>query len=167
MEGLIYIPDLLVQKTVDQVLSHIEAAPWQSSLTRRVQQYGPVYNYSTKKLDEPVAEIPEWLQELVIKPIKLLNVFHKLPDQVIINEYMPGQGISRHIDSPLFGPVVGSISLLSDSPMIFGRYGGSEHPVQLAKNSIALLTGAARSDWYHMIPSVKDRRVSITLRTIN
>jgi alkylated DNA repair dioxygenase AlkB len=42
------------------------------------------------------------------------------PDQLIVNEYIPGQGIGDHVDhTKLFGQEVVSISLLSDVVMTF------------------------------------------------
>ena len=41
-------------------------------------------------------------------------------DQLIVNEYQPGQGISPHIDNQtLFGDVVVSVSLSSNTIMTF------------------------------------------------
>ncbi|WP_231289239.1 hypothetical protein [Rickettsia bellii] len=35
------------------------------------------------------------------------NIFHEIPDQVIINEYMPGQGIAPHTDCiPCFSDTI-------------------------------------------------------------
>lgn len=55
------------------------------------------------------------------RPDWLLNYYHrlyddgyfpKIPDQVIINEYQPGQSIAPHIDSvPCFGETIASLSL--------------------------------------------------------
>jgi len=47
-----------------------------------------------------------------------------VPDQVIINEYQPGQGISPHIDCErCFGPRIFIISLGSQAVMEFTQTG--------------------------------------------
>jgi DNA oxidative demethylase len=38
--------------------------------------------------------------------------------------------------------------------------------VPLSPRSIYVLTGAARTEWEHSIPAVKDLRYSITFRTL-
>ena len=49
-----------------------------------------------------------------------------------------------------------------------GRRGGARDraAVELPPRSIYLLTGAARTDWQHTIPPVKEVRWSITFRTL-
>ena len=42
-------------------------------------------------------------------------------DQVLVNEYLPGQGIALHLDYEPFDRVVASLSLLSDCVMDFRR----------------------------------------------
>lgn len=153
ISGLEYIPNFIDDEQAAKYISSIESGNWQHSLKRRVQQYGPIYNYTTKKLDATIESIPEWLND-------------DKWNQIIINEYLPGQGISKHIDSPLFGPVVASLSLLSDTIMKLGKYNEEEKEILLEKNSLLILSGEARKDWWHMIPNVKEKRYSITFRTI-
>lgn len=163
--GLHYIPDWISPEEEERLLSEIEKSPWELSLKRRVQQYGPVYDYSTKKLNYEIAKsIPSWLELPPIVPL-FKDV---IPAQIIVNEYKPKQGITRHIDSPLFGPVVGSLSLLSDTDMLIGQWQDkkSEFPIKLARRSLLVLSGEARSQWYHCVPSVDERRISITFRTV-
>lgn len=104
----------------------------------------------------------------------------KLPrraQQIIINEYVPGNGITGHIDSPkIFGDVICSISLLEPTLMTFTR---NDVVIEkfLEKNSIVILEGDARYKWKHEISKnktfvydgkkfKKQRRVSITTRTM-
>ncbi|MGL4371862.1 MAG: alpha-ketoglutarate-dependent dioxygenase AlkB, partial [Alphaproteobacteria bacterium] len=48
------------------------------------------------------------------------GLFHAQPDQVIVNEYLPNQGITPHIDCiPCFGNTIASLSLGSASVMDF------------------------------------------------
>lgn len=107
------------------------------------------------------------------------GMFDTSPDQVIANEYLPGQGISAHVDcEPCFGAVIASVSLLSATEMQFRDLRTSEaRAVILAPRSLLVLAGPARHDWTHAIPArrsdvidgvriARGRRVSLTFRTM-
>jgi alkylated DNA repair dioxygenase AlkB len=95
-----------------------------------------------------------------------------------IAEYLPGQGISAHIDSPLsFGDPIVSISLGSNCVMNFQTVDRPEYQLLLAPGSLLKLSGEARSEWKHSIAARKtdsyqeqmwkrSRRVSITFRQV-
>ena len=60
-----------------------------------------------------LGELPLWTKPLIQKFLSD-NLFDLEPDQLIINEYLPGQGIANHIDcEPCFDDTVISISLNS------------------------------------------------------
>jgi alkylated DNA repair dioxygenase AlkB len=101
------------------------------------------------------------------------------PDQVIINEYQPGQGITPHIDCiPCFGETIVSISLNSPCVMEFTHSNANERIVKLLEpRSLIVLEGDARYKWQHAIPKRKTdnwsgqkftrgRRISLTFRTM-
>jgi alkylated DNA repair dioxygenase AlkB len=88
-------------------------------------------------------------------------------DQMLVNEYAPGQGISPHRDYAPFGRTVVSLSLLSPCVMDF------RHVATGRKGSLLVLSDEARYDWEHGIaPRKRDvwqgvrwdrgRRVSVT-----
>lgn len=182
IEGLTYIENFISAEEAALLVTEIDKQEWQTSLKRRVQQYGPVYDYTTKRLKHELFAKTDWLASTLQK-INDLKLFSKEPEQVIINEYTRLQGISRHIDSPLFGPVVASLSLGEKAIMTFGQYGS---PIlkrkELGDNSLLVLSGEARNNWWHCIPdyiptdklkdpaenfiNIRERRVSITLRTV-
>lgn len=64
-------------------------------------------------------KIPIWLQDYIdkITDLKLMN--NKIPNHVLINEYLPGQGILGHLDGPLFYPTVTTISCGSHTVLKF------------------------------------------------
>lgn len=49
---------------------------------------------------------------------------HKAPNHVLINEYLPGQGISAHKDGSAYHPVVCTVSL--DASLCLDIYGSKE-----------------------------------------
>jgi alkylated DNA repair dioxygenase AlkB len=90
-----------------------------------------------------------------------------------VTEYPAGAGIGWHRDAPAFDIVVG-VSLLSDCTMQFRPWPvekGSGHRTKplaqvLERRSLYILQGPSRTRWQHHIPEAKERRYSITLRTL-
>ena len=178
IKGLYYKEDFLNSDEEKTILSRIEKEEWDSSLKRRVQHYGYIYDYKKKNIgqDSRKGELPDWLFELEKKIKATFNIEQSF-DQVIINEYEPGQGISNHIDCvPCFEDVIVSVSLLSSCVMQFSK-DSEKHEIILNPRSILLLSGEARYFWKHGIKAVKNdqwqntviprkRRISITFRKI-
>lgn len=180
INGLKYIPDFISEIEESNLISTIDLQQWSDYLKRRTQHYGYRYDYTKKKIDDTMClgPIPGWLD---VYAEKLLNegFFEKKPDQVIINEYVPGKGIARHVDCvPCFGDAIASLSLGSTCAMDFEHLKTSKKgSTILGPRSLLVLTGEARYDWMHSIPARLDdffeddflqrsRRVSLTFRTI-
>lgn len=123
-----------------------------SAKSRRVQHYGHVYNYTTKKIDGTAPPIEGPLAKLV----EYMDRHHPLGgkrsyNQIIVNEYYRDQGISPHIDKiDQFGSIVMTLSLLEDVVMDFER-GDEKVSVYLPRRSLAILSGDARKKWTHGI----------------
>ncbi len=101
----------------------------------------------------------------------------KAPDQAIINEYAPGQGIASHIDCvPCFDDVVISLSLAA--PVVMDLKQKEHHvPILLEARSLLVLRGEARYQWTHGIAKrqqdtidgqviPRERRLSVTFRNV-
>ena len=170
--GLTYIPDFITQDEESALINNIDEQPWLNDLKRRVQHYGYKYDYKARAVtdDAYLGTLPEW-----IDPVGQKIPFQ--PDQVIVNEYMPGQGISAHIDCvPCFGDTVASLSLGSGAVMQFTN-GSERQELYLKPRSLVVLSGEVRYKWTHAIPARKSdvvdgfkiergRRVSLTFRTM-
>ena len=128
--------------------------------------------------DSYLGPLPGWLDAMAACLVTQ-GLFPKLPDQVIVNEYLPGQGIAPHVDcAPCFGDVIASLSLGSGCVMAFVHAGTGETRSQyLASRSLMVLRGESRFDWTHGIAARKSdrvdgmaisrsRRVSLTFRTV-
>ncbi len=178
IDGLIYIPNFITKNEQDSLISEIDSRDWDLSLKRRTQHYGYRYDYTKKKIDKSLhlGELPDFLNKY---SESLRGWFEKSPDQVIINEYYPGQGISRHTDCvPCFSNVVASLSLNSTCIMDFEQWGSSKKKSFLLEPlSLLILDGEARYRWMHAIqPRQEDiwndkilpreRRVSLTFRKV-
>lgn len=168
------------QDQAQQLLATIDAKPWRSDLKRRVQHYGWRYDNRARAVspEMDLGPLPRWLAE-VAEHVGRYAQFGVTPDQVIVNEYLPGQGISAHVDcEPCFGPLIASLSLGGTVEMTFRkRSSGERHSVILAPANLLILSGEARYNWTHEIPARKSdlikgapqprkRRVSLTLRTV-
>ena len=124
--GVTYAAAFLTGSESDDLLSQIDARPWMNDLKRRVQHYGWRYDYSSRVVTEEMKTEP--LPGFILKIARELKVrgwFASMPDQVIVNEYEPGQGIAPHIDRDCFGPSVATLSLGDRWPMQFTPLGRS------------------------------------------
>ena len=84
------------------LLARIDAHAWSTELSRRVQHYGYAYDYKAREVTQSsyLGPLPDWLGALAGELVSDGH-FRQPPDQVFINEYLPGQGIapihkSRH-----------------------------------------------------------------------
>jgi alkylated DNA repair dioxygenase AlkB len=161
-----------------QLLGEIDKGRWETGLARRVQQYGIQYDYRSRQLRAPAEPLPPLLAELALSVEQ--DTGCEPLTQAIVNEYLPGQGISAHIDSAVFGPTVASVSLGSNAVMVFrDRANFRSVSVPLPRRSLMVMSGAAREHWTHEIPARRSdrgvpglsqvrrgRRVSITFRSV-
>lgn len=176
--GLSLFEDFITPQVETQLTADIDSLPWDDSLHRRVQQYGPRYVHRTGSMaGDGLRPIPTCLQALIAR---LGAIMGEVPNQIIINEYLQGQGIAKHIDSPeFFGEVIASLSLLSGAMMRFDDLGPPEirkrHELYLQPRSLLVLRDEARSQWRHEVPKrsadpvgksmiERSRRISVTFR---
>jgi alkylated DNA repair dioxygenase AlkB len=180
IHGLCYIPNFITTAEEQALLQAIDAQPWLTDLKRRVQHYGWKYDYTARRVDETMrlGSLPDWLMVLCQK-LERHGYFSKPPDQVIINEYQPGQGISPHIDCvPCFEETIASLSLGSPCVMDFIHADTGVKSLRLLEpRSLLLFSGDARYHWKHSIAARKSdkhngqiiprsRRVSLTFRNV-
>jgi alkylated DNA repair dioxygenase AlkB len=170
--GLQYLPDFITAAEEQALLEIIDRQQWLHDLKRRVQHYGYKYDYKARAVtaDSYLGPLPDWLMPVVQKlPFK--------PDQAIVNEYLPGQGISAYVDCvPCFSDTIASLSLGSGAVMQLAN-GQEKHELYLEPRSLIILSDPARYEWTHAIPARKSdmvdgfkiecgRRVSLTFRMV-
>jgi alkylated DNA repair dioxygenase AlkB len=180
IDGLTYISDFIDSTTESALIKTIDTQPWITELKRRVQHYGWRYDYKARSVtnDLRIGALPDWLKTYAVR-LQQAGLFADTPDQVIINEYQPGQGISAHIDCvPCFADTITSLSLASPCVMDFNHSKtGEKSRLLLEPRSLLVLTGDARYVWQHAIAGRKTdrhqgqviqrtRRVSMTFRKI-
>lgn len=183
-EGLRLLRDFISADEETDLIRSVDAAPWQTDLKRRVQQYGWRYDYRSRSVNpsDYLGDLPLWMGHIISR-ISRMDDFAKPPEQAIVNEYLPGQGIAPHTDClPCFGPVIASLSLACAYEMWFERSrNGPKAFLQVPRKSLLILTGPARYTWRHAIAARKTdpnpnvhgagriarrRRISITFRTM-
>lgn len=174
--GLRLVEDFVDAAQAAALVAAIDAAPWRDDLRRRVQHYGWRYAYGARRVDAEMAlgPLPGWLAPLCAR-LAAEQGFERAPDQAIVNEYTPGQGISGHVDCvPCFGPTIASLSLLSGVCMQFTGPAGERAALWLPPRSLVVLAGPARMVWRHAIAARRSdpghgprgRRLSLTFRTV-
>ena len=178
--GLKYVAGFVADADEAPLLAAVDAEPWLADLKRRVQHYGYRYDYTARKVDPTMflGPLPEWAQPLAARLVADGHM-PTAPDQLIVNEYEPGQGISAHVDCvPCFGPVVCSLTLGSQCVMeLTSVAGDGAESLLLERGSLLVLNGESRYKWRHAIPGRKSdkfdglvlprgRRVSLTFRTV-
>jgi alkylated DNA repair dioxygenase AlkB len=169
------------EQTESALLKFLDDQEWavHHGISRRTQQYGYRYDYTTYRANPLCQTIP--------KEIAFATVFPKVPDvlqqsnfnQIIVNEYSPGEGIREHSDARCFGDNILCLSLGSDVVMNFipGSHQETKQIV-LPARSLLHMSGEARWKWKHEIVARKSdkmpdgsthkraRRVSITWREV-
>lgn len=179
--GLLYKEDFITPEIEQALVEKIDQSQWRNDLKRRVQHYGYRYDYKAKRVsqDDYLGELPDWLSPLA-QQLVAHKIFTAAPDQVIINEYLPGQGIAPHVDCvPCFNNTIVSLSLLSACEMNFKNM---VHPeiksnLYLKQKSLLVLKERSRFEWTHGIAPRKSdlindvrmsrtRRLSLTFRKV-
>jgi alkylated DNA repair dioxygenase AlkB len=171
--GLRYLPEYVTEADERALVEAIDASPWYTEWRRRRQPYGGGYGKSGD-----ATPIPDWGRRLADR-LHADGVTDTPFDQMLVNEYLPGQGISPHRDYAPYGRTVVSLSLLSPCVMDFRHppTGRTEH-LLLTRRSLLVLSDAARYDWEHGIaprkrdawlglPVARGRRLSVTFRFVD
>ena len=191
INGLYYIENIyeyissVYEEKLEDVIDKLDKLKWEpitnSINSRMVQHYGYKYNYKNNSVDEKIDELPDFLN---IYKRFLTDICHQLElidesyefNQCIINNYLPAQGISKHVDSNSYGKVIGCFTLGSGASMVF-KNGEEKKEIYVKPNSLYIMSDDARYVWTHEMPSRKsdlvdnnkikrDRRVSLTFRNV-
>ncbi|KAK8209186.1 hypothetical protein M8818_003881 [Zalaria obscura] len=202
--GLSLFPDFITAKEETSLLQFLDAQSWRTDLSRRTMHYGGTYCLMPPRNASPAVRkqyeqniitapaIPLELNFLIDRMVaEGLYTINERPEYCIVNEYLPGQGISAHVENFRFGEPVCSLTLAGGDSMRFHELSaahdgsvrsgkaataprtGLRKDVWLASRSLVVLRGDARSKWQHEIVRGRKtgkadcwRRVSLTFRVM-
>lgn len=176
--GLLIFRDFIDELMEDELINEIDSQEWVVDYDRRLQYYGYRNEleapYDLVPFPVPIPPRVLALSEKIVDQ----NILIKQPDQVIINEYSPGQGIRPHKDRNYFDDQICGVNLGSGCVMRFSKNSGGEVvDVEIPKRSLYVMQDEARYKWKHAIPPRKkdvidgnithrERRLSITYRKV-
>lgn len=170
--GLSLLGEYIDEAAEQELIATIDALPWDMTWERRRQSFG----YSYGRGGERPPPIPDWGLALAER-MQREKISDRRFDQMLINEYLPGQGIAMHRDYEPFDRTVVSLSLLAECVMDFRRVAdGRRESLLLPRRSLLVLTDEARYEWEHGIARRKSdrwqgqlirraRRISVTFRS--
>ncbi|KAF7126876.1 hypothetical protein RHSIM_Rhsim11G0040200 [Rhododendron simsii] len=183
--GLYLWHDFITATEEEELLAEVDDRPWKSLAKRRVQHYGYEFLYETRNVDtrQHMGELPSFVSPILERISSISDVDGAANmdlDQLTVNEYPSGVGLSPHIDThSAFEGSIFSLSLAGPCIMEFRRYSegvsvpepvsGTDSKVEnpgsssnfvrraiyLPTRSLLLLSGEARYAWHHYIPHHK------------
>ena len=183
--GLYYVDDIK-EKTAKNIITELDKFEWvtltKSANSRLVQHYGFKYDYITYNIKDKCEDIPECLMLLknlltvICLDLDIINHDYVF-NQCIVNNYLSGQGIGKHIDVKKYGDVIGCFTLGSGATMIFKKNNNEDEHLYVAPNSVYIMSKDARYIWTHEmlskkfdivdnIKTIRERRVSVTFRNV-
>jgi alkylated DNA repair dioxygenase AlkB len=174
--GLFYAPSFLSTEDQRRLFEEIDANEWSLELKRRVQHYGYRYDYKARRIDPSMhlGPLPPFAIGIAAR-LQTVTSFTQLPDQLIVNEYLPGQGISAHVDcKTCFNNRVAIASLGWPYEMEFQHtHSQTNTKLLLGVGSLLVLADEARYRWTHQIRArhqdrgvPRQRRLSLTFRKV-
>jgi alkylated DNA repair dioxygenase AlkB len=171
--GLSYLPSYINQQQEAALAAAIDNQPWDTTWKRRRQLYGKAYGYAHKA----ISAFPDWGTSLANR-MHADGICQRPFDQMLVNEYFPGQGIALHRDYAPYDRTVVSLSLLAPVVMEFRETTTNLRAALLLESrSLLVLSDDARYRWQHGIAARKsdgwqemtirrERRLSITFRLL-
>ncbi|CAN1852390.1 Alpha-ketoglutarate-dependent dioxygenase alkB homolog 6 [Linum perenne] len=115
---VMYVPQFVTEAEETHLMAKIYESPaskWKPLKNRRLQNWGGVV-HEKGLLPQ---ELPPWLTKITQKIYEESGLFPSAINHVLINEYLPNQGIMPHQDGPAYFPVVAILSLGSPAVMDF------------------------------------------------
>jgi alkylated DNA repair dioxygenase AlkB len=181
IRGLNVVQNFISDQEQSFLVDAIDNELWLSDIKRRVQHYGYKYDYKKRTLDYSMylGDLPRW-SHLICNRLIDNGHLKRYPEQIIVNEYLPGQGIADHIDcEPCFEETIISLSLLSPCIMELKEANNKKNKfdILLEPKSLIVISDDSRYKWTHGIPArekdlwngrlvFRKRRISLTFRNV-
>lgn len=169
IDGLSLARHAVSAEAAAQIVERLRGEHWQQWRHWRPfsrQDFGFEYDLSSRGVN-PTTPIPEEIAAL-FPALRAAGWTGEDPTQVIVTRYPSGGSLGAHIDSPVFGPEVGGISLETEWPIVFSqRRQGPHESIPLPVLSAYVMRETARTSWFHQIPpTMAGERISLTFRTL-
>ena len=177
-KGLFYLANLFNERQLakidtfnksDRLQTELKAVPnvmtgRVSEHARRAVSFGYFYDYHSHQITEKAEPIPRFIRQVLdfvlnevsaqLDPTVDIDYFN----QLIINEYVPGQGIGAHIDDVKYGDTILVLSFGSAVEIQFTRPDHPNYTQWVDANSVYIMSDEARYKWKHQIVSRKTDR---------
>jgi alkylated DNA repair dioxygenase AlkB len=175
-QGFRYAADFLTGAEEAALLQHIRNIALKPMIfqgfeaKRKTESFGYDYSFDNRRLSKG-KDIPVFFEPLLRRVAAFLGINAADIAELLLTEYPPGAVINWHRDAPPFKTIIG-ISLLEDCVFKFRPHDKAQQTrksvisLPVARRSLYVIDGPARSDWQHSIAPVKATRYSITLRTL-
>lgn len=158
--GLIYIDEYISKDEETALVNAVHSYPraWKTLNNRTLQNWGGLPHIKGML---PTA-LPAFLHPLLeqLTGDKIFSAGSP-PNHVLVNRYLPGQGIDAHVDGPAYHPIAAIVSLCTPILMHFYERNQSSEAIPseplcsllLRPRSLLIMSGDAYSHVYHAILS--------------
>ncbi len=168
--SIYYLPDFLPPSTCDTLLTKITSIPpqkWTNLAHRRLLSLPSPLTGKTRDTLLLSSPLPNYLTDTVLHKFEELGIFahspHGAPNHVLVNEYLPRQGIMPHEDGPAYYPVTATVSLGSSTVLdIYSKHGPCDHnseqdhwQILQEPGSLLVTTGECYTNTLHGIAEVE------------
>ncbi|KAF8154234.1 hypothetical protein B0H34DRAFT_721071 [Crassisporium funariophilum] len=139
-----YVPNFVTANEEEYLIRKITESPqqkWKNMANRRLQIWGGDITTKGTLIAQTLPAFIDGYPDIVSR-IRATGAFesspHGAPNHVILNEYLPGQGIMPHEDGPRYYPVVATLTLGSHAVFHYYKY-------QSETDDVAVSHGQGRS----------------------
>lgn len=169
-----YVSEFISTEDEKAILSNIYSAPkpkWTQLSNRRLQNWGGLPHTNGM-----IAEtIPPWLDTYLERIHSLEVMSGKRPNHVLVNEYLPGQGIMPHLDGSLFYPTITTISVgshiivkfLEPSDNADSSFMSHAFSLLLEPRSLLILQDQLFSHYLHTIEEITEDILNDSIANMN
>ncbi|TFK36054.1 hypothetical protein BDQ12DRAFT_634403 [Crucibulum laeve] len=123
-----YVPNFITEAEEEYLTRKIVESSqhkWKNLANRRLQLWGGEVTPNGILLSQPMPSFVDKYPDIISR-LRDMGAFqnspHGAPNHIILNEYLPGQGIMPHQDGPRYHPVVATISLGSHCVFHYYQY---------------------------------------------
>lgn len=161
LPGLLYHDDFITASAESSLLEGLQSHPhaWKHLNNRTLQNWGGLPHIKGMIATPLPAFLQPLCEQLVSAGIFTADI---APNHVLANHYLPGQGISAHVDGPAYKPCAAIVSLQAPIVMNFYSKSALEQPgvaqdavpkasLLLRRRSLVVLRGEVYTGFFHAI----------------